>query len=185
MVAEAVPESNDIGTSVAARPGDTRRRTGPACETTSTSPISPPSMSRRCAGSRTARPAGCSTAAPVAGPRSARYWRPCGRKPVTVSRSATARAAPATPRSWSPKPRGCAAPCTGHRATAASARWCAAHSPGKEPAPVGSVDTRPRPVSEARPAADARSRTWNIVGSTKIRGVKRRDHLPSEGRAGV
>ena len=49
------------------------------------------------------------------------------------------RAAPATPRSWAPIPRSCAPPCTGHRATVTSTRWCAAHSPGKEPAPAGSA----------------------------------------------
>ena len=64
---------------------DTRRRTGPACATTSTSPTSPPSTSRCCAASTPARRAGCSIAAPAAGTRSARCSRPCGWKRASNS----------------------------------------------------------------------------------------------------
>ena len=52
-----------------------------------------------------------STAAPGAGSRSARCSPRCGRKPASPSASATARAAPEIPRSWSPIPRDSAWSC--------------------------------------------------------------------------
>ena len=59
-----------------------------------------------------------------------------GRSRRRLRRSGTARAAPATPRSWSPTPRVCGATCAGRRVTAAFAPSCAARSPGKGRGPV-------------------------------------------------